>query len=558
MKFNLLIFLIFLTGINFSQSQNIVEGDLIVMLTKTSSVETFCKELNLDYPGFDVKVKEQISNRINIWLVHYNTISTNADLALERVRSNKNVNIAQYNHTDIVARGDTCPNDPYFDSIQWNMYNYGQNSGTPDADIDACEAWGLTTNTVTALGDTIVVAVIDDGFYLQQEDINFFTNRNEIPNNNIDDDGNGYVDDVQGWNVYADTSLITVSGHGTRVSGIIGAKANNGSGIAGVNWGMQILPIQGSSGLESTVLKSYGYVLEMRSLYESSNGAKGAYIVTTNSSFGVDNANSSGYPLWCAFYDTLGSYGILSCAATTNNGNTNVDIDGDMPTTCISDYLITVTSTTRTDNKVNGAGVGPIHIDIGAPGGVITSPIGNTSYNSSTGTSFATPHVAGAVAFMYAVACTDYINLYKTNPDSMALEVKDAILSSSDSNSNLLGLTSSGKRLNLYKSALHVISNTPCSALGIETNEIDNSELTLYPNPNNGIFNFKLENLKKGKYNYIIVDIAGKIIVNKEIDVNSNQEIVEVNSVNFDKGVYFLCLKSSFNFNKNIKFVVSN
>ena len=92
----------------------------------------------------------------------------------------------------------------------------------------------------------------------------------------------------------------------------------------------------------------------------------------------------------------------------------------------------------------------------------------------------------------------------------------------------------------------------------IETNEKDNSELTLYPNPNNGIFNFKLENLKKGKYNYIIVDVAGKIIVNKEIDVNSNQEIVEVNSVNFDKGVYFLCLKSSFNFNKNIKFVVSN
>ena len=475
----LLVSISILFGTVFSQSQNIVEGDLILMLKKSSSIEAVCKELNSKYAGFEIKVKEQISERINVWLVNYNSSVTSSSLALERVNANPNINLAQYNHTNIVSRADTCPTDPLFNSEQWSMNNFGQNSGTPDADIDACEAWGLTTNTVTALGDTIVVAVIDDGFYLEQEDINFFTNYNEIPNNNIDDDGNGFIDDVQGWNFYADTNVITQEGHGTRVSGIIGAKANNGKGTAGVNWGMQILPIQGSSGLESTVLKAYGYILDMRALYESTNGAKGAYVVTTNSSFGVDNAYASSYPLWCAFYDSLGSYGILSCAATTNYGNTNVDTDGDMPTTCVSDFLISVTSTTRTDNKVNGAGIGPIHIDLGAPGGSIIAPYGNSFYSSSTGTSFATPHVAGAVAFMYAVACTDYINLYKSHPDSIALDVKDAILSSSDSIASLLGLTSSGKRLNLYKSALHIISNTPCSALGIETTKEDNSTILL-------------------------------------------------------------------------------
>jgi hypothetical protein len=556
MKLNLLIILFAITGLSYSQSQNIVEGELIIMLEKSSSIEAFCEELNTDYVDFDIKIKEQISRRINVWLLNYNTTNYSSSLALEIVKSKKQISLAQFNHTNIVARGDTCPLDPQFSPQQWNMKNTGQNSGVAGADIDACKAWGLTTNTVTAHGDTIVVAVIDDGFYLPHDDINFFRNYNEIPFNGIDDDGNGYVDDTLGWNTYLDTNRITYSNHGTAVSGIIGAKANNGIGVAGVNWGMKIMPIQGSSGRESTVLKSYGYVLEMRALYESSNGVKGAYVVATNSSFGVNNANAAGYPLWCAFYDSLGAYGILSCAATAN-ANTNVDLYGDMPTTCISKFLISVTSTTRTDNKVTGAGYGAIHIDIGAPGHAITTTLSGNSYGPEYGTSFATPHVAGAVAFMYAVACSDYMNFYKSNPDSIALEIKNAILTYSDANTNLLGLTSSGKRLNLYKPALHIISNLPCGFVGIEKVDDDFSSISLYPNPNNGSFKVELDNFKKGDYSYHIIDVTGKLIVDNKITVNSENETLEINSSKLDKGVYFLCLKSSFNYYKNIKFVVS-
>ena len=556
MKFNLLIILFIITGLGYSQSNNFVEDELIIMLNKSSSIESFCKEINTDYVGLNIKVKEQISRRINVWLLSYNSSNYSSTNALEIVNSNNQITLAQLNHTNIISRGDTCPNDPQFYPQQWNMKNRGQYSGVSGADIDACNAWGITTNTVTAHGDTIVVAVIDDGFYLPHDDINFFKNHNEIPFNRIDDDGNGYIDDTLGWNTYLDTNRITYSNHGTAVSGIIGAKANNGIGVVGVNWGMKILPIQGSSSLESTVLKSYGYVLEMRALYDSSNGAKGAYVVATNSSFGINNADAASYPLWCAFYDSLGSYGILSCAAGPNS-NTNVDIAGDMPTTCTSDFLISVTSTTRTDNKVTGAGYGLTHIDIGAPGDAVTSTISGNSYGSDYGTSFATPHVTGAVAFIYAAACSDYINLYKSNPDSIALEIKSAILTYSDSNANLLGLTSSGKRLNLYRPALHVISNLPCGFVGVDKLDEDVSSISLYPNPNQGSFKVELDNFIKGNYNYFIIDVTGKMILNNDLTISNENEILEINSSKLDKGVYFLCFKSPFDFYKNIKFVVN-
>ena len=132
------------------------------------------------------------------------------------------------------------------------------------------------------------MAIVDGGADLNHVDIDFFKNIHEIPNNGQDDDGNGYIDDYDGWNAYSNNGNIPSSSHGTHVAGISAAIGNNGTGIAGVNWGVKVMPIAGSSSNESVVVNAYGYVLEMRSTYNETDGAFGAFVVATNSSFGVD------------------------------------------------------------------------------------------------------------------------------------------------------------------------------------------------------------------------------------------------------------------------------
>src|SRR5262249_49534599 len=163
---------------------------------------------------------------------------------------------------------------------------------------------------------------------------------------------------------------------------------------AGVNWNVQLMPLKGV-GTEDQTVEAYTYVLEMRKKYNDSNGASGAFVVATNSSFGVNYGQPSDYPLWCAMYDSLGKYGILNAAATTNS-NVDVDVVGDIPTACPSEYLITVTNTTAAD-ELYPAGYGVLTIDLGAPGASIYTTTPNNGYSTATGTSPATPHVAGAI-----------------------------------------------------------------------------------------------------------------------------------------------------------------
>ena len=555
LRYTILTILIAMMGFGFSQTNNIVDGQLLIMLRKGVSPSTFIEEVNPNFPGLELETKEKISKRINVWLFTFNGANYSSQQALEIINSNTEVIISQFNHSNINSRGDTCPNDPNFGS-QWHLKNTGQSGGVVGADIDACKAWGITTQTSTALGEEIVIAVIDDGFYLAHEDINYFENVNEIPSNGIDDDGNGYIDDTLGWNTYNDTNAITSKSHGTHVSGIIGAVGNNGVGVSGVNWGMKIMPIQGSSGLESTVLKSYGYALEMRALYDSTNGAKGAFVVATNSSFGVDNGDPSSFPLWCAFYDSLGAYGILSAAATSNS-NTNVDVNGDIPTTCTSDFLISVTNTNRYDSKAS-AGFGGIHIDIGAPGSSVRSTLPNNNYGTRSGTSQSTPVVSGAIGFMHAVACNNFASLYKSNPDSIALVIKKVILDYGDSISGLKGITVSGNRVNLYNSAIQIRLEGACNSTSISDIEVEKGNINLYPNPNDGNFSFSLKGFKTGDYSYSIIDVSGKLIQENNFSLSSDNQMIEVNSLNqIDKGVYFLCLRSSFGTAKFVRFVVN-
>ncbi len=415
---------------------------------------------SLDAKRFEIE--KLLVRRLQIYLVRIKDDQLSAEAALPLIRSNPFVEKAQLDH--YLTMRQTIPNDPNF-TQQWNMHNTGQSGGTVDADIDGPEAWDLTQGGVNPLGDTIVVAIVDGGMMLTHPDLvpNLWTNYNEIPGNGVDDDNNGYIDDIHGWNAYNSDGNIPSSGHGTHVAGIVGAKGNNASQVTGVNWNVKLMAIAGSTSQTSVALEAYGYALDQRILYDSTGGQLGAFVVATNSSFGIDYAdcNSGSYVFWNDMYNAMGQAGILSAAATMNN-NSNVDVTGDVPTGCTSDWLIAVTNTTKYDTKNSGAAYGATSIDLGAPGTAILSTYTGGGTSILTGTSMASPHVAGAVGFMHAAMSYGFAQYYRNQPGDGALLIKQAILDGTDSLASLQGITVSGGRLNLYNSAL-IVSNTLAS-----------------------------------------------------------------------------------------------
>ena len=453
-----------LTG--FSQAteeMNYIDGEVMVQMKNTQSIDKLISAY--DFFHSDKQKMQLISERFHIYLLRFDAVKTTNRQVLSELRLHPEVVNAQNNHyVDLRDGNELIPDDTRFDD-QWSMKNTGQNGGVPDADIDATDAWEITTGGFTVFGDTIVVAVVDGGAYLPHDDLDFWKNHAEIPGNDIDDDNNGYVDDYDGWNAYQHNGNVpTTSAHGTHVSGIIGAIGNNGLGVAGVNWQVKILPVAASSTTESVVIEGLSYVYVVREQYDLTNGAEGAFVVADNCSFGVDHGQPENFPIWEAMYDSLGRLGVISCAATAN-ANWNIDEEGDVPTAFTTDYMISVTNTTNQDAKRTSAGYGLTTIDLGAPGSSILSTITNNTYGLKTGTSMATPHVTGAVAFMYAVADTSFMNFYENNPGDGALLIKEYILNGVDTLPTLVGKTVTGGRLNLYKSALLMLERPDLSVI---------------------------------------------------------------------------------------------
>lgn len=353
---------------------------------------------------------------------------------------------------DRVYRPDRVPNDPRFGE-QWTYDNTGQfiagsGFGTIGADIRASLAWDTTIGS-----QSVVIAVIDTGVDINHPDLraNIYTNPGEIPGNAIDDDGNGFVDDVHGWDFgELDNDPSDEQGHGTHVAGTIGAVGDNGIGVTGVAWNVSILPLKiadrfGALQL-SAIVGAHDYSTMMRQ--------RGVNVAASNNSYGgFAPAFYADAPTgFDAEKDAIQRYIDSGGTFVVAAGNSAFDNDNPDATFFPASYklpgIITVAATDNNDNLADFSNYGAESVDLGAPGVDILStvPVSLGSYAYFSGTSMASPTVAGAVAILKAV-----------KPSASAVELRNALINSADPLPSLQGKTVSGGRLNLAE-AIRVIN----------------------------------------------------------------------------------------------------
>lgn len=326
----------------------------------------------------------------------------------------------EYVEPNYIVNADILPNDPDFGEL-YALHNTGQDGGTIDADIYAAEAWNLQT------GGSVVVAVIDTGVDYNHPDLadNIWVNEGEIPGNGIDDDGNGFIDDYRGWDFNNnDNDPQDDHSHGTHCAGTIAAVGNNGIGIAGVNWHAKIMPLKFlSSGGSGTTADAVSAIM-----YATMMGAK----VMSNSWGGGGFSNALRDAI-----EAAKEAGIIFVAAAGNSAGDN-DLLPHYPSSYDSENVIAVAATDRNDELASFSCYGLESVDIAAPGVSILSTAPDGGYKYSSGTSMATPHVAGAAALAMAHW-----------PSSSSEQIISAILDGSDPLSSLEGMVATGGRLNV-------------------------------------------------------------------------------------------------------------
>jgi len=320
---------------------------------------------------------------------------------LEMLEAFQNDPSVEYVEPNYYLHAFAAPNDPSFD-LQWGLNNLSQSGGTLDADINAPMAWDITTGSRNT-----VVGVIDSGIDYTHPDLalNMWTNSREIPNNNIDDDNNGYIDDIFGINAIDDSGdPFDDDGHGTHVAGILGARGNNGQGIAGVNWQVEIVAckflVAEDSGLTSDAIKCLDYFLALKT-----RAIDPVNIVVTNNSWGGGGFSQELKEAIEAHQDA----GILFVVAAGNDGE-DIDLIPSYPASYELGNIISVAATDDDDQLASFSNFGRFSVDVGAPGVSILStvPTGNcvscspSGYGFFSGTSMATPQVAGLAALLYS------------------------------------------------------------------------------------------------------------------------------------------------------------
>ena len=305
----------------------------------------------------------------------------------------------EYAEPNFIQYTRATPNDPLFSNM-YGLHNTGQfipgiGTGTADADIDAPEAWDLTTGS-----SSVVIGIIDTGVDLSHPDLaaNAWVNPGD-PVNGVDDDGNGRVDDTNGWDFHNNDRTVfdnaDIDAHGTHVAGTIGAVGNNGVGVTGINWQVKLMSLKflgtaAGSGSTANAIAAMDYAIGMKN--------RGVNIRALNNSWG--GAGTTPSSLFDAI-TRLNNAGILFIAAAGNDGTD----DDDFPhTPAIANVpnVIAVARSNQFDNRSLTSGFGPRTVHVAAPGNLIMSTTPDNTYSFFSGTSMSTPHVTGVAGLILA------------------------------------------------------------------------------------------------------------------------------------------------------------
>ena len=403
----------------------------------------------LDNRGRDIAMRNIADGRIAQVNVRN---AKQRDALIKRLSNHPLDDVAEPNY--IISINDTkssnfnilaTPDDPGFGDM-WAFENTGQSGGTPGVDIDARPAWDITT------GDSnVVIGVIDSGVDYTHPDLagNMWVNPGEVCDNGQDDDGNGVVDDCYGYSaVNGNGDPMDENGHGTHVAGTIGASSNNGEGVAGVNWDVEIVGCQfldaSGSGSTSAAIECIDYMTNLKVNH-------GVNLVATNNSWGGGAYSES---LKTAIADSI-DQGIMFVSAAGNDG-IDSDVTASYPGGYDLDGIVNVANTTRTDSMAASSTYGAISVDLGAPGTEILSTYLDGGYATASGTSMASPHVAGVAGLVWSIA-----------PHLSVAEVKQILMDSGESIPALAGKTVSGNRLNALNA---LIAADPDPAYRLELN----------------------------------------------------------------------------------------
>lgn len=393
----------------------------------------------------------------------------------QAIHSLQQLPFVEYVEPDHVLRADT--NDTFY-GLQWGLNNTGQDIrgalGTPDADIDAEEAWGIVT------GDpNFVVAVIDTGTDYNHEDLinNIWTNFVELNGTTgVDDDGNGYIDDIHGydfWGGDADPMDQSSVGHGTHVAGTICAESNNGQGVAGVAHQCKIMALRfigPAGGYTSDAIAALNYAVD-----------KGVRV--SNNSWGGGGFSQS---LYNAIQSAGASPGGHLFVAAAGNDNLDTDSSAHYPSSYDLDNIISVASTDHRDQRSSFSNYGATTVDVGAPGTDIASTALGEYYWMG-GTSMATPHVTGLAALIWDL-----------HPTWTHIQVRDRIYNSARPLAALDGITTTGAIINAYQAVLEPVTE-PSAPSNLVASMASDTEISLsWTDTSSNESGFKIERRPDG------------------------------------------------------------